>query len=123
MGKTAELAMFPSFGARISEIEVPGKRFMFMKLRLDRVLQESYEADSLEEALASTPVDLEFEKLEKWTAPHPKYEYGWWESLLPPGSQTSKLIGLSPRNTMYPDTDFLEFGHAAQSESQYALIL
>ncbi|KAF3672610.1 hypothetical protein FXO38_06010 [Capsicum annuum] len=27
--------------------------FMFMKLRLDRVLQESYEADSLEEALAS----------------------------------------------------------------------
>ncbi|PHT55360.1 hypothetical protein CQW23_03846 [Capsicum baccatum] len=28
----------------------------FMKLRLDRVLQESYEADSLEEALASTPV-------------------------------------------------------------------
>ncbi|KAM3359064.1 hypothetical protein P3S68_021997 [Capsicum galapagoense] len=63
----------------------------FMKLRLDRVLQESYEADSLEEALASTPVDLEFEKPEKWTAPHPKYEYRWWESFLPPGSQTSKV--------------------------------
>ncbi|KAM3328171.1 hypothetical protein P3S68_033633 [Capsicum galapagoense] len=31
-----------------------------MKLRLDRVLQERYEADSLEEALASTPVDLEW---------------------------------------------------------------
>ncbi|PHT86858.1 hypothetical protein T459_08964 [Capsicum annuum] len=49
----------------------------FMKLRLDRVLQESYEADCLEEALASNPVDLEFEKPEKWTAPYPKYEYGW----------------------------------------------
>lgn len=62
-----------------------------MKLRLDRVLQESYEADSVEEALACTPVSIEFEKPEKWTAPYPKYESGWWDSFLPPGSQTSKV--------------------------------
>ncbi|EYU36884.1 hypothetical protein ABFS82_14G062300 [Erythranthe guttata] len=56
----------------------------FMKLRLDRVLQESFEAESLEEAVASNPVNLEFEKPEKWTAPYPKYEYGWWETFLAP---------------------------------------
>lgn len=56
----------------------------FMKLRLDRVLQESFEASSLEEALASNPVNLEFEKPDKWTAPYPKYEFGWWEPFLPP---------------------------------------
>ncbi|KAK6163918.1 hypothetical protein DH2020_000782 [Rehmannia glutinosa] len=61
----------------------------YMKLRLDRVLQESYEADSLEEALASNPVNIEFEKPEKWTAPYPKYEYGWWQPFLPP--KTSKV--------------------------------
>lgn len=58
----------------------------FMKLRLDRVLLESFEADSLAEALASNPVDLDFEKPEKWVAPYPKYESGWWETFLPPGS-------------------------------------
>lgn len=57
----------------------------FMKLRLDRVLAESYEADSLEEALESNPTKLEFEKPEKWVAPYKKYEYGWWEPFLPPG--------------------------------------
>lgn len=56
----------------------------YMKLRLDRVLQESFEAESLEEALASNPVNLEFEKPEKWTAPYTKYEYGWWEPFLLP---------------------------------------
>ncbi|KAG8388810.1 hypothetical protein BUALT_Bualt02G0163800 [Buddleja alternifolia] len=61
----------------------------YMKLRLDRVLQESYEADSLEEALASNPVNIEFEKPEKWTAPYPKYKSGWWETFLPP--KTSKV--------------------------------
>lgn len=55
-----------------------------MKLRLDRVLQDSFEADNVEEALASNPVDLEFEKPENWTAPYTKYEYGWWEPFLPP---------------------------------------
>ncbi|KAI3994040.1 hypothetical protein MKX01_012297 [Papaver californicum] len=49
----------------------------FMKLRLDIVLSESYEADSLEEALASTPTNLEFKKPENWVAPYPKYESGW----------------------------------------------
>ena len=56
----------------------------FMKLRLDRVLQDQFDAESVEEALASNPVELKFEKPEKWTAPYPKYEYGWWEPFLPP---------------------------------------
>ncbi|KAM3216578.1 hypothetical protein P3L10_026019 [Capsicum annuum] len=37
----------------------------FMKLRLDRVLQDNDESGSLEEALASTPVKLEFENSRK----------------------------------------------------------
>lgn len=57
-----------------------------MKLRLDRVLADNFEADSLEEALAYNPADLQFEKPEKWVAPYPKYEFGWWEPFLPPGS-------------------------------------
>jgi len=59
----------------------------FMKLRLDRVLSGSFEADSLEEALASNPTKLEFEKPEKWVAPYPKYESGWWETFLPSGQK------------------------------------
>lgn len=56
-----------------------------MKLRLDRVLTASFEADSVEEALAySKQVDLQFEKPSNWVAPYPKYEPGWWESFLPP---------------------------------------
>jgi len=58
----------------------------FMKLRLDRVLQDQFDAESVEEALASNPVELKFEKPEKWTAPYPKYEFGWWEPFLPPKS-------------------------------------
>ena len=61
----------------------------FMKLRLDRVLQDSFETDTLEEALASSPIDIEFEKPEKWTAPYAKYEYGWWGPFLP--SKTSNV--------------------------------
>ena len=64
----------------------------FMKLRLDRVLSESYEAESVEEALASNPTDLQFEKPEKWVAPYPKYEYGWWEPFLPPGSKEEAKV-------------------------------
>lgn len=58
----------------------------FMRLRLDRVLAEQFDAETLEEALASNPVELKFEKPEKWTAPYPKYEFGWWEPFLPPKS-------------------------------------
>ncbi|CAM8949361.1 unnamed protein product [Rhodiola kirilowii] len=60
----------------------------FMKLRLDRVLAESYAADTVDEALASNSatLDLEFEKPENWVAPYPKYESGWWEPFLPSGS-------------------------------------
>ena len=58
----------------------------FMKLRLDRVLQDQFDAESVEEALASNPVELKFEKPEKWTAPYPKYEFGWWQPFLPPKS-------------------------------------
>ena len=64
----------------------------FMKLRLDRVLSESYEAESLEEALASNPTDIKFEKPEKWVAPYPKYEYGWWETFLPHGSKEEAKV-------------------------------
>ncbi|PKA58567.1 Uncharacterized protein ycf54 [Apostasia shenzhenica] len=63
---------------------------MFMKLRLDRVLAGSYEAGTVEEALASSNVDLQFEKPEKWAAPYPKYEFGWWEPFLPPLSSKSQ---------------------------------
>ncbi|KAF7049093.1 hypothetical protein CFC21_057700 [Triticum aestivum] len=58
----------------------------FMKLRLDRVLAEQFDAETLEEALASNPAELKFDKPEKWTAPYPKYESGWWEAFLPPKS-------------------------------------
>lgn len=64
----------------------------FMKLRLDRVLAESYEANSIEEALASTPTNLEFEKPEKWVAPYSKYEYGWWEAFLPPVTKAEAKV-------------------------------
>ncbi|XP_048127446.1 uncharacterized protein LOC115755118 isoform X2 [Rhodamnia argentea] len=63
----------------------------FMKLRLDRVLADSYEADSLEEALASNPIHVEFDKPANWVAPYPKYEYGWWEPFLPAGCRESKV--------------------------------
>lgn len=63
----------------------------FMKLRLDRVLSDSYEADSLEEALACNPTTLEFEKPENWVAPYPKYEFGWWEPFLPTAIKESKV--------------------------------
>lgn len=59
----------------------------FMKLRLDRVLAQSFEAESLEEALASNPTNLKFEKPDNWVAPYPKYESGWWETFLPPGQK------------------------------------
>ncbi|KAM0841054.1 hypothetical protein ACQ4PT_059271 [Festuca glaucescens] len=58
----------------------------FMKLRLDRVLAEQFDAETLEEALASNPAELNFDKPDKWTAPYPKYESGWWEAFLPPKS-------------------------------------
>ena len=61
-----------------------------MKLRLDRVLTASFEAESLEEALVSNPTNLEFEKPDKWVAPYTKYEYGWWEPFLPPEQQQVK---------------------------------
>lgn len=90
------LDKFPNITKRLKRpavalVSTNGPWITFMKLRLDRVLQESFEADSTEEALACTPVNLEFEKPEKWTAPYPKYESGWWEPFLPPGSQTSKV--------------------------------
>ena len=66
----------------------------FMKLRLDRVLTDSFEAEGLEEALASNPTNLEFEKPEKWVAPYPKYEYGWWKPFLSPGQNEAKTYGI-----------------------------
>lgn len=90
------LDKFPTITKRLKRpavalVSTNGPWITFMKLRLDRVLQESYEADTLEEALASTPAKLEFEKPDKWLAPYPKYEYGWWEPFLPPGSKAAKV--------------------------------
>ncbi|KAK7305576.1 hypothetical protein VNO77_43482 [Canavalia gladiata] len=83
------LDKFPDITKRLRRpavalVSTNGPWITFMKLRLDRVLSESFEAESLEEALAFNPTNLEFEKPEKWVAPYPKYESGWWEAFLPP---------------------------------------
>ncbi|OEL16481.1 hypothetical protein BAE44_0022499 [Dichanthelium oligosanthes] len=85
------LDKFPNITKRLKRpaaalVSTDGHWITFMKLRLDRVLQDHFDAESVEEALASNPVDLNFEKPEKWTAPYPKYEFGWWEPFLPPKS-------------------------------------
>nr|ABK21643.1 unknown [Picea sitchensis]ABK22348.1 unknown [Picea sitchensis]ABK26457.1 unknown [Picea sitchensis]ACN39790.1 unknown [Picea sitchensis] len=71
----------------VALVSTNGTWITFMKLRLDRVLQGEFEAETLEEALSSNPVDLNFGKPEKWTAPYAKYEYGWWEPFLLPPSE------------------------------------
>lgn len=86
------LDRFPEITKRLKRpavalVSTNGPWITFMKLRLDRVLSESFEAESLEEALASNPANLEFEKPEKWVAPYPKYKSGWWEPFLPPGQK------------------------------------
>lgn len=83
------LDQFPNVTKRLRRpavalVSTNGPWITYMKLRLDRVLAESFEAKSLEEALAANPVSIEFEKPENWVAPYPKYESGWWESFLPP---------------------------------------
>ncbi|XP_047942016.1 uncharacterized protein LOC125188944 isoform X2 [Salvia hispanica] len=88
------LDKFPNITKRLKRpavalVSTNGPWITFMKLRLDRVLQDSFETDTLEEALASSPIDIEFEKPEKWTAPYAKYEYGWWGPFLP--SKTSNV--------------------------------
>ncbi|XP_073023151.1 protein YCF54, chloroplastic [Primulina eburnea] len=85
---------FPNITKRLKRpavalVSTNGTWIKFMKLRLDRVLQDSFEAENLEEALASNPVNLEFEKPENWTAPYPRYEYGWWEPFLPPKTSSA----------------------------------
>lgn len=82
---------FPDITKRLKRpaaalVSTDGNWITFMKLRLDRVLQGQFDAESIEEALASNPVELKFEKPEKWTAPYPKYEFGWWKPFLPPKS-------------------------------------
>ncbi|XP_076941398.1 protein YCF54, chloroplastic-like [Bidens hawaiensis] len=90
------LDKFPNITKRLKRpavalVSTNGTWIKFMKLRLDRVLLESFEAESLEEALAFNPINLEFEKPDKWVAPYPKYEYGWWESFLPPTAQKQQV--------------------------------
>lgn len=90
------LEKFPDITKRLRRPAVAlvssnGPWITFMKLRLDRVLSDSYEADSLEEALACNPTTLEFEKPENWVAPYPKYEFGWWEPFLPTAIKESKV--------------------------------
>ncbi|KAL0417928.1 UNVERIFIED_CONTAM: Ycf54-like protein [Sesamum radiatum] len=57
------LDKFPNITKRLKRpavalVSTNGPWIKYMKLRLDRVLQESFEADSLEEALASNPLIL-----------------------------------------------------------------
>uniref|UniRef100_A0A2P2J5Y7 Uncharacterized protein MANES_18G122400 n=2 Tax=Rhizophora mucronata TaxID=61149 RepID=A0A2P2J5Y7_RHIMU len=90
------LDKFPDITKRLKRpavalVSTNGPWITFMKLRLDRVLCDSYKADTLEEALASNPTTIEFEKPEKWAAPYPKYEFGWWEPFLPAESRESKV--------------------------------
>ncbi|OMP02250.1 hypothetical protein COLO4_11235 [Corchorus olitorius] len=90
------LEKFPNITKRLRRpavalVSTNGPWITFMKLRLDRVLADNYEADSHEEALASNPTTLEFEKPENWVAPYPKYEFGWWETFLPSGVKESKV--------------------------------
>lgn len=90
------LEKFPNFTKRLKRpavalVSTNGPWITFMKLRLDRVLSDSYEADSLEEALASNPVKLEFEKPGNWVAPYPKYESGWWDPFLPANTGKQKV--------------------------------
>ncbi|XP_042000015.1 uncharacterized protein LOC121749513 isoform X3 [Salvia splendens] len=88
------LDKFPNITKRLKRpavalVSTNGPWITFMKLRLDRVLQDSFETHTLEEALASSRIDIEFEKPVKWTAPYAKYKYGWWEPFLP--SKTSNV--------------------------------
>ncbi|CAI9288230.1 unnamed protein product [Lactuca saligna] len=90
------LDKFPNITKRLKRpavalVSTNGTWIKFMKLRLDRVLLDSFEAESMEEALASNPCNIEFEKPSNWVAPYPKYESGWWESLLPPIPQTQQV--------------------------------
>ncbi|XP_062208885.1 uncharacterized protein LOC133910540 [Phragmites australis] len=85
------LDRFPNINKRLKRpaaalVSTDGNWITFMKLRLDRVLADQFDAESVEEALTSNPVELKFENPEKWTAPYPKYEFGWWEPFLPPKS-------------------------------------
>uniref|UniRef100_J3LNF9 Uncharacterized protein n=2 Tax=Oryza brachyantha TaxID=4533 RepID=J3LNF9_ORYBR len=85
------LDRFPNITKRLKRpavalVSTDGNWITFMKLRLDRVLADQFEAETLEDALASNPAELKFDKPDNWTAPYPKYEYGWWEPFLPPKS-------------------------------------
>ncbi|XP_050219549.1 uncharacterized protein LOC126669943 [Mercurialis annua] len=90
------LDKFPNIAKRLKRpavalVSTNGTWITFMKLRLDRVLADSFEAATLEEALASNPATLEFEKPKNWTAPYPKYESGWWETFLLAASKEPKV--------------------------------
>ncbi|AED97024.1 putative Ycf54-like superfamily protein [Arabidopsis thaliana] len=75
----------------VALVSTNGTWITFMKLRLDRVLYDSFEATSLDEALASNPTTLEFDKPKNWVAPYPKYEPGWWDTFLPKVTQESAV--------------------------------
>ncbi|KAG2333302.1 hypothetical protein Bca52824_004482 [Brassica carinata] len=90
------LDKFPKLTQRLSRpavalVSTNGPWITFMKLRLDRVLADSFEATSLDEALASSssPTTLKFDQPENWVAPYPKYEPGWWDTFLPKAKQES----------------------------------
>ncbi|KAH9309607.1 hypothetical protein KI387_037518, partial [Taxus chinensis] len=82
------LDKFPNMTKRLRRpavalVSTNGTWIKFMKLRLDRVLEGEFEAETREQVFESNPTELLFEKPESWTAPYPKYEYGWWKPFLP----------------------------------------
>lgn len=88
------LDKFPNVTKRLKRpavalVSTDAKWIKFMKLRLDRVLAESFESENFVEAMACNPVEIKFEKPEKWVAPYPKYESNWWETFSP--KETSKV--------------------------------
>ncbi|XP_071718041.1 protein YCF54, chloroplastic-like [Rutidosis leptorrhynchoides] len=90
------LDKFPDITKRLKRpavvlVSTNGTWIKFMKLKLDRVLQESFEADTVEEALTCNPANLDFKKPKNWVAPYPKYEFGWWESFLPATAQKQQV--------------------------------
>ncbi|EFJ10622.1 hypothetical protein SELMODRAFT_80728, partial [Selaginella moellendorffii] len=80
---------FPEMSARLNRpavalVSTDPVWITFMKLRIDRVLKGVIEAESLSEVAESNPIDVQFDRPDKWTAPYPKYETGWWTPFLPP---------------------------------------
>nr|XP_010923623.1 uncharacterized protein LOC105046665 [Elaeis guineensis] len=100
---------FPNITKRLKRpavalVSTNGTWITFMKLRLDRVLADNFEADSLEEALAYNPVDLQFEphhsSLGLLSGAMPYTAYYQWE----PANAYASNLGIHPTPAAGPPT-------------------